>query len=62
MHIMHADHPDGTGGATKTDGFSEKFQKGGGIFNPKIYIARMQGCDKDAFRKYLVYNHIVEKS
>ena len=35
---------------------------GGGIFNPKIYIARMQGCDKDAFRKYLVYNHIVEKS
>ena len=30
----------GTGHATKTDEFSEKFQRGAGvIFNPKIYIA-----------------------
>ena len=30
----------GTDGVSKTDEFSEKFQKGGGvIFNPKIYIA-----------------------
>ena len=33
----------GTGDGTKTDEFSEKFQRGGsggwGIFNPKIYIA-----------------------
>ena len=32
----------GTDGPTKTDEFSEKFQKGGGggICNPKIYIAK----------------------
>ena len=24
---------------SKTDEFSEKFQRGGGIFNPKIYVA-----------------------
>ena len=30
----------GTGHATKSDKFSEKFQGGGGvIFNPEIYIA-----------------------
>ena len=29
----------GTGDGTKTDEFSEKFQGGGVIFNPKIYIA-----------------------
>ena len=34
-------HRLGTGRATKSDEFSEKFQRGGGgfIFNPKIYIA-----------------------
>ena len=26
-------------GYTKSDEFSEKFQRGGGIFNPKIYVA-----------------------
>ena len=29
----------GTGQATKTDEFSENFQGGGVIFNPKIYVA-----------------------
>ena len=28
----------GTGGGTKTDEFLEQFQRGGGIFNPKIHI------------------------
>ena len=27
-------------GKTKTDEFSEKFRRGGGPFNPKIYIAK----------------------
>ena len=29
----------GTDGGTKSDEFSENFQRGGGIFNPKICIA-----------------------
>ena len=41
---MNIDHQNcillGKGGATKSDEFLEKCQKGGGvIFNPKIYIA-----------------------
>ena len=32
--------PLGNGGATKTDEFSEKLQREGGvIFNPKVYVA-----------------------
>ena len=41
---MNIDHQNcillGKGGATQSDEFLEKFQRGwGGIFNPKIYIA-----------------------
>ena len=31
--------PLGKGGAAKSDEFLEKFQGGGVIFNPKIYVA-----------------------
>ena len=31
----------GMGRATKTDEFSEKFQRGGVIFNPQIYVANL---------------------
>ena len=40
----------GTGGATKTDEFSEKFHRGEVLFNPKIDIADF-GPFLDVFRK-----------
>ena len=40
-NIGTARHPLETSGATKTDEFAEKFQRGGGevIFDQKIYVA-----------------------
>ena len=49
----------GKGGYTKSDEFSEKFQKGRGrvIFNPKIYIA-----DFDNFKQGFLSMKLIQKS
>ena len=55
-------HNLGTDGGTKTDDFSEKFQ-GGGIFNPKTYIADfglIQGF-KEGFSGKKICNIIFRK-
>ena len=47
----------GTGDATKTDEFSEKFQGGRVIFNPKIYVADFGSLNR-AFRKKLQHDFL----
>ena len=46
----------GTGGASNTDEFSEKFQRGGseGHFNPKIYVAGFGDFTQGFFRMKLM--------
>ena len=39
----------GTGGVSKTDEFSEKFQRGGVIFNPKNYVVHFICTFKEGF-------------
>ena len=47
----------GRDGCTKSDEFSEKFQRGGVIFNPKIYVA-----DFGNFKQGFLSMKLIQKS
>ena len=50
----------GTGDGTKTDEFSEHFQRGGGvIFNPKIYIVNFGNFKQGFLNMKLIKKRVI---
>ena len=48
----------GKGGATKSDEYSEMLQRGGVIFNPKIYIADFWNFKQDFLSMKLIKRRV----